>query len=363
MPRRGLGDQLRRVFCTYWPFFLILNVLMFNEFLVYFIVIGTSCQWPCRNHRCNGSDLHAFMISDTHLLGKSKGHWFDKLKREWQMYRSYQTAVTLLDPDAVFFLGDLMDEGQWTDEKLFHEYSDHFRSLFGSNGKRPQIHALAGNHDLGFHYAINPSRVDWFSKEFNRSVVDLVRIKGQPFVLITSMALHGDGCRLCGEAEKKIEQLSQKFDDASRGKPKRRPIILQHFPLFRNSDADCIPDASEENEDDEEVYRELWEALSEAATLKLLAQLRPAAVFNGHTHKGCRKRWSHPHSFWEYTVNSFSWRNGDRPSFLMAVISENEVRVEACRLPRESTLIWIYAISGAILKQFRNRFNPKIACT
>lgn len=36
-------------------------------------------------------------------------------------------------------------------------------------------------------------------------------------------------------------------------------------------------------------------------------------------------RWKRPVNFWEYTVNSFSWRNGDRPSFLLATISEKQV--------------------------------------
>ena len=51
------------------------------------------------------------------------------------------------------FVGDLMDEGQWGDYKTFHKYADRFESLFGSTTEKPEIHVLAGNHDLGFHYA------------------------------------------------------------------------------------------------------------------------------------------------------------------------------------------------------------------
>lgn len=46
-----------------------------------------------------------------------------------------------------------MDEGQWSDWDTFHRYADRFDSLFGSSSGRPQLHVLAGNHDLGFHYA------------------------------------------------------------------------------------------------------------------------------------------------------------------------------------------------------------------
>lgn len=38
--------------------------------------------------------------------------------REWQMQRSFQTAMSLFHPDAVFVLGDIADEGKWEDEEV-----------------------------------------------------------------------------------------------------------------------------------------------------------------------------------------------------------------------------------------------------
>uniref|UniRef100_A0A1I7X2U0 Metallophos domain-containing protein n=1 Tax=Heterorhabditis bacteriophora TaxID=37862 RepID=A0A1I7X2U0_HETBA len=146
------------------------------------------------------------------------------------------------------------------------------------------------------------------------------------------MAMHGDGCRLCYEAEVEVEKLASIFKCAknitcnqpgvAKFRPFRRPILLQHFPLYRRNDDECVPDDDFDHivSNEDEQYRPLWETLSEESTLMLIRKLNPIAVFNGHTHKGCRKRWSHPTSFWEYTINSFSWRNGDRPTFLMANI-------------------------------------------
>ncbi|VDP14834.1 unnamed protein product [Heligmosomoides polygyrus] len=267
------------------------------------------------------------------MLGERNGHWFDKLRREWQMYRSYRSALHLLSPDAVFFLGDLMDEGQWSDWDTFHRYADRFDSLFGSSSGRPQLHVLAGNHDLGFHYAISPTRLEWFERR-------------QPFVLINSMALHGDGCRFCYEAELGCSKLNNCTNN-----PYRRPIVLQHFPLYRLNDNDCIRDEDFDEDDPhrDEIYRPKWEALSQESTEMLLRKLEPRAVFNGHAHRGCKKRWSQPVSFWEYTVNSFSWRNGNRPTFLMATISADDVLVGVCHLPYESTVINIYCLTAAVL--------------
>jgi len=38
-------------------------------------------------------------------LGPFRGHWFDKLRREWQMSTAFVRAEYLHSPDLVFFLG------------------------------------------------------------------------------------------------------------------------------------------------------------------------------------------------------------------------------------------------------------------
>ncbi|EPB67942.1 hypothetical protein ANCCEY_12963 [Ancylostoma ceylanicum] len=259
-------------------------------------------------------------------------------EREWQMYRSYRSAQHLLAPDAVFFLGDLMDEGQWGDYYTFHRYADRFDSLFG----RLVVH--------------------W--KDFSREMFMSVALKedsGQPFVLLTSMAMHGDGCKFCHEAEVALRTIGEELACAKRGKcdknvsvrfdPYRRPILLQHFPLFRVNDDECLRDKDFDHDDPNrnDPYRPTWEALSKESTELLLKTLEPRAVFNGHTHRGCMKRWTRPVNFWEYTVNSFSWRNGDRPSFLLATISEKHVLVDVCHLPHESTVLRLYIVVAVIL--------------
>ncbi|WKX91389.1 hypothetical protein Q1695_009885 [Nippostrongylus brasiliensis] len=359
--------NIPKTVATYWPLFLTLNVVFFNEYLIYFAKIGFTCDWPCDEKSCISNALRVFLIADTHLLGDLRGHWFDKLRREWQMYRSYRSALHLLSPDAVFFLGDLMDEGDHSDWTSFNKYASRFDSLFGSSSGHPKVHVLAGNHDLGFHYAVSPFRVGWFNSRFNRSLVDVVTIKEQPFILVTSMALHGDGCRFCQEAESQISAISKELNcaklgncgnNSSRFEPYRKPIILQHFPLYRPNDRECLRDEDFDDKDPhrDEAYRPQWEALSEEATDMLLRKLDPRAVFNGHTHRGCKMRWRKPSSFWEYTVNSFSWRNGDRPTFLMATITKEDVRVGVCHLPHESTVIGLYWVLSIVLLIWVLRF-------
>ena len=69
-------------------------------------------------------------LADTHLLGTRLGHWFDKLRREWQMHRGFKTAYQYFQPEVVFFLGDLFDEGKWCGKAEFNEYAQRFQTLF-----------------------------------------------------------------------------------------------------------------------------------------------------------------------------------------------------------------------------------------
>ncbi|MBN3290763.1 MPPE1 Metallophosphoesterase, partial [Polypterus senegalus] len=84
-----------------------------------------SCVWPdneapLSGQRGEGSApvLRVLVLSDTHLLGAINGHWFDKLRREWQMERAFQTALWLLQPEIVFILGDIFDEGKWSSPEV-----------------------------------------------------------------------------------------------------------------------------------------------------------------------------------------------------------------------------------------------------
>lgn len=79
------------------------------------------------------------------------------------------------------------------------------------------------------------------------------------------------------------------------------------------------------------MYREQWDTLSKESSLQIIDSLNPKAVFGGHTHKMCKKKWNktgNSEYFYEYTVNSFSWRNGDVPAMLLVVIDGDNVRLK-----------------------------------
>ena len=81
------------------------SALLYNEFLVYYLVLF-SCSYPEPPVSPMVTSVPVMVVADTHLLGSRLGHWADKLRREWQMYRTFQTAQTLFAPKHVFFLGN-----------------------------------------------------------------------------------------------------------------------------------------------------------------------------------------------------------------------------------------------------------------
>lgn len=178
--------------------------VIFNEFLVYYLVLW-QCNYPVGGGGSQQDTVHAMVLADTHLLGPRNGHWLDKLRREWQMHRAFQTAITYFQPDAVFFLGDLFDEGQWSSEAEFNVYLQRFRSLFRVDLKMTSVYVMAGNHDIGFHYiASQHPHLDLrFKTALKTKTVQKLVVKNVSFVMINSMAFEGDGCSCVNELKRR----------------------------------------------------------------------------------------------------------------------------------------------------------------
>lgn len=92
------------------------------------------------------------IIADTHLVGPIGGYWFDEIFRDWQMERAYKTAILLHQPEIVFVLGDLFEDGEYVDGKYFQKYLKRFHRTF-KTPNHIKVFSAVGNHDIGFHYS------------------------------------------------------------------------------------------------------------------------------------------------------------------------------------------------------------------
>ncbi|XP_077126297.1 metallophosphoesterase 1 isoform X2 [Ranitomeya variabilis] len=308
--------------------------IFFCEFLVYYFVI-IQCHWPDLKTSTSPppSPLKAMFLSDTHLLGEITGHWFDKFRREWQMERAYQSAIWLLQPDIVFILGDLFDEGKWSNSKAWEDDVARFQSMF-RHPPHMELLVVVGNHDIGFHYEMTTHKLNRFEKAFNLTSGKVITRKGINFVLVNSVALEGDNCIICRAAEDQILEVSRQLN-----------CSRKHYPLYRKSDSACTGEDSATHEEKKVLFKEKYDVLSQDASQKLLWLIQPRLILSGHTHSACRVlHGSAP----EISVPSFSWRNRNNPSFIMGLITDENFSLEKCFLPTENTVIYIYCIAGAL---------------
>ena len=357
----------------------VISCFLFNEFLVYYLQFYFSCGWDGRsidvihdNGTSGSTCLQSLVLSDPHILGNRKGHFFDKLRREWQMHRSFVTAGSLFQPDMVLMLGDILDEGLIASDPEFEEYTQRFHSVFPVSEQAKSL-ILVGNHDIGFHNRVlyfEPKLRHRFEKAFNTSLVHVSDIPHSghkyTFISINSMAMHGDNCSLCSEAESHVQQIGRSLSDSA-----HRPILLSHFPLFRTSDELCSEPDSAEPDDKLIEFRDRIDCMSEESSELLISNLKPQLVLTGHTHNGCVMRHSYDgHEVVEHTVASFSWRNRADPTFLLISFCPNNIYVTKCFIPNEVLIILVYtAVSFAILGysmyslytlSWRLGFDPKL---
>ncbi|KAF5274966.1 hypothetical protein FQR65_LT04309 [Abscondita terminalis] len=353
--------KLRKNISTLKFLFACFVLIIYCEWIHNYIVFS-QCDWPHLSSNYvdlsagdNEKEVRALVITDTHLLGSTNSYWLDKVLREWQMYRAFQTAVYIHQPDVVFILGDLTDEGQYCDEKEFEEYIERFRTVFAVPSDT-EMYVVVGNHDTGFHYRITPHLNKRFVNGFNSSDVRIVTIRGNLFILVNSMALEGDGCFLCKAAEVRLAEIEKtlkclKYNHTCSDttlKKYSRPILITHFPLYRQNEEQC-------NEPDEapyltkiEEYKEGWDCLSKNSTYKILNQIEPKLVLNGHSHHGCTLKLPVGDGE-EITISSFNWRNKNNPSYGLFVFGNDNYAFYKCLMPRQSSWICFYVLGGSIL--------------
>lgn len=107
---------------------------------------------------------------------------------------------------------------------------------------------------------------------------------------------------------------SGKCEDHNKLKNYSPPILMQHYPLYRESDKDCNEPDAAPYPLKKERFREKWDCLSRDASRQLLNQLNPRVVMSGHTHHGCMRKFGENGGI-EITLPSFSWRNKKNPSY------------------------------------------------
>jgi ethanolamine phosphate phosphodiesterase len=273
------------------PAGILLFTLFFNEYIIYWQIMS-KCNWPLTTDK--NKFLHVMLLADTHLLGSRNGHWFDKLRREWQMRMSFQTSQFYLKPDYVIILGDLTDEGKWCSDREWAYYEKRVADLFHTTESTKML-VVAGNHDVGFHYDMIQHKLNRFNRTFNSKFIQLHSNDkfNVHFVLANSMSLENDGCTFCNLAQNQMKEINETFkclktlnnDSVNCGLSNRnlkysKPVLLTHFPLYRTSDISCPSDIDSEIITKGKLgnYKSNWDCLSKDSTKTIIDKINPRLV-------------------------------------------------------------------------------------
>ncbi|XP_065187332.1 metallophosphoesterase 1-like isoform X2 [Sycon ciliatum] len=233
---------------------------------------------------------------------------------------------------------------------------ERYSRIFRRPGDTPLL-LVAGNHDIGFHYSVTESNVQRFEEAFKTSSVKVVSIRNIPFVLLNSVGLTSDGCWLCSAMDAKLKESALALRRCSPDVPSEaciqqpvpgiRPILLQHYPLYRSSDLLCHGDDLAPNIGNQQEFRESWEVISKEATETVLSYFQPRLAFSGHTHHGCNimHHLGTPFPTEEQTIASFSWRNRNDPNFILLTASTKDYSLDKCSPPSESLVLASYLLT------------------
>lgn len=286
-------------------------------------------------------------------MGPIKSVWMDKLRREWQMKQSFKISNSIYEPDIVVFLGDILDEGSYSNDESFDRACDDFFRIFSVDRSKQEVHIIPGNHDVGFHDHMlrYPYLLDRFSKKFgttsNVQLIESRKVGSLELVMMNSMSFNNDGCPFCTLAIQEINRIASHIERMNKVIDSR-PIVFKHIPLYRRNDSSCkYPQSMADRVVKPNIEGE--DVIHEATSRFILDSLRPRLVISGHTHMQCstthRLSESTQETIEELTITSYNHKYAElEPGFLLLSANSTHLYTQHCGLVNEYIICLIYII-------------------
>ncbi|XP_034250728.1 cell division control protein 1 [Thrips palmi] len=125
---------------------LVLLSIFYLEFLIYFVQAWT---WQSLHCPTNSKCTRFLFVADPQILGElDEPNSITIWDNDRYLHRTFLLALSHIQPDAVVFLGDLMDEGNRANDFEFQRYVDRFFNIFPLENV-PQSLFLPGDNDIG----------------------------------------------------------------------------------------------------------------------------------------------------------------------------------------------------------------------
>ncbi|RIA85020.1 Metallo-dependent phosphatase-like protein [Glomus cerebriforme] len=278
------------------------------------------CSWPeHENWNTAASEpVHVAIIADPQIIDDySYGRTgilqkISEIYPDMYMRKNWINLQNIFDPDAIIFLGDLMDGGRELDDNKWDEELHRFRHLFLPEKpiKTPTFY-LAGNHDIGFGNHIVPEAFYRFRKLFGVFSY-MTNLGNHSIIALDTITLSGSNNTLKKDARKLMQRLEK---DTTNSLPR---ILLTHVPLYRPPNTDCGPLRQKGQSIKQGAGYQYQNLIVESLTNNILENIKPILIFSGDDHDYCEIRHEEANGIPEISVNSFSFAMGvSRPGFLL----------------------------------------------
>lgn len=304
------------------------------------------CQWPDIHQpdAPNTRIARVLVVADPQIVDRRSYPMRNSLMKalgqfiiDLNLRRSWHSTINRVQPHAVVFLGDLMDNGRATmSNSEYNEYVTRFFDIFKLKDFSIPTFFLPGNHDLGlgedasFSLEARTRYTSHFGAWNHKTTIgnhtvlfiDAVALVEEDVVRADRGYSYDNWPAVAGGSVDFVKRFAA-HEHAS-------PVVLfTHIPLARPLDADCGP-LRERGTIRQGHGLGYQNTLSNEASQFLLRLLGPSLILSGDDHDYCE--YSHPLPFpsasgstaaREITVKSFSMAMGiRRPGFqLLSLIS------------------------------------------
>ncbi|KAJ2914382.1 hypothetical protein MD484_g6022, partial [Candolleomyces efflorescens] len=349
-------------------------VTVWEEYLQ-FASDGSQCQWPDHKFKSRPEDRehraqHVLVVADPQILDHrsypGRGRFLTYLSRiivDLNLRKNWWVAASK-KPDAVVFLGDMMDGGRFdmSEEEYvpepaqshelhladrralacrYEEYYSRFKSIFKLDPSIPQ-YFVPGNHDtgLGFSQSFSPYTHLRYAQHFGEKNY-VVQLANHTLTFIDAPGYVDEESKRLGKSQtfenwKPLSGGTLDFMKKFRQEDHPAPVILfTHIPLYRPDGRGCGP-LRERGTIRPGVGVGYQNTLGKQSSQKLLELLGPSLVFSGDDHDYCEhvhelpvSRFQRgPHQVREVTVKSLSMAMGiKRPGFQLLSLAPPELRI------------------------------------
>ncbi|KAF9526601.1 Metallo-dependent phosphatase-like protein [Crepidotus variabilis] len=343
-PRKRLPVHILRII---W----ILLVIYYER--VAFHVSVHSCEWPddllpeSLNSAGQPRPEHILLVADPQILDAYSYprrspilSSLTKLIVDLNMKKNWDAALRK-SPDAVVFLGDMMDGGRRDiPTEQYEGLATRFAGIFQFPQDLP-VYFIPGNHDIGIGtprtFKQSPQAYQRYVKQFGQPN-QIVSIANHSLVLFDAPSHVREDSQRHGQRKKFEDWIpipggSYEFAERFGKVPHHDPIILfTHIPFYRPDGKSCGP-LRERGSLRPGAGDGYQNTIEKDSSIRLLENIKPVAIFSGDDHDYCE--YVHhfdlgngiPRITTEISVKSFSMTMGvRRPGFQLLSLAPAQLR-------------------------------------